>query len=132
MTALSSLGSSTLHITANSLCGGSSNTLGAELGMSHWLNDGPSNSGENLFLFYGFFYDFSYSFFIWPSFYHLHILTVKTEIKSPPSAVESSALPIAPSHLDSALFCTNTVNLDATQSSNAYDHKQEYYNYYNR
>ena len=46
--------------------------------------------------------------------------------------VEASALPLAPTHLDSAFLCTNTVNLDATQSSNAYDHKQEYYNYYNR
>jgi hypothetical protein len=47
LTALSSLGSSTaLHLT-NSLCGGSSNSLSAaELGMSHWLTDGGSNSGE--------------------------------------------------------------------------------------
>ncbi|KAL7030597.1 hypothetical protein ACKWTF_006722 [Chironomus riparius] len=100
LTALSSLGSSALHLTTNSLCGGSSNSLGSELGMSHWLSDGPSNS-------------------------------VKTEIKSPTSLVEASALPLAPTHLDSAFLCTNTVNLDATQSSNAYDHKQEYYNYYN-
>lgn len=45
LTALSSLGSSSLHLT-NSLCGGSSNSLSAsELGMSHWLADGGSNSG---------------------------------------------------------------------------------------
>lgn len=46
LTALSSLGSSTLHL-GNSLCGGTANTLSAtELGMSHWLTDGGSNSGE--------------------------------------------------------------------------------------
>lgn len=45
LTALSSLGSSTLQL-SNSLCGGSSNSMSAsELGMSHWLNDG-SSSGE--------------------------------------------------------------------------------------
>jgi len=45
LTALSSLGSSTLHL-PNTLCGGSSNSLSAtELGMSHWLADGGSNSG---------------------------------------------------------------------------------------
>lgn len=46
--------------------------------------------------------------------------------------VDASGLPLGTSHLDTALFCTNPVGLDATQSSNAYDHKQEYYNYYNR
>ena len=46
LTALSSLGSSSLHLT-NSLCGGSSNSLSAsELGMSHWLADGGSSSGK--------------------------------------------------------------------------------------
>ncbi|KAG5685111.1 hypothetical protein PVAND_014308 [Polypedilum vanderplanki] len=101
LTALSSLGSSTLHLPTNSLCSGNSNSLSAELGMSHWLNDTPSNS-------------------------------VKSEIKSPTAIVESTQLPLAPSHLDSALFCAaNTVNLDASQSSNTYDHKSDYYNYYN-
>jgi hypothetical protein len=43
---LTALSSTTLHLT-NSLCGGSSNSLtAAELGMSHWLTDGGSNSGE--------------------------------------------------------------------------------------
>jgi hypothetical protein len=58
--------------------------------------------------------------------------SVKTEIKSPPTIIDANSLPIAPSHLDSSIFCSTPVNLDATQSSNAYDHKQEYYNYYNR
>jgi hypothetical protein len=58
---------------------------------------------------------------------------VKTELKSPAAIVDSNGLPLGPSHLDSTLFCTTPVaNLDATQSSNAYDHKQDYYNYYNR
>ncbi|CRK87447.1 CLUMA_CG001248, isoform A [Clunio marinus] len=100
LTALSSLGSSTLHLT-NSLCGGSSNSLtAAELGMSHWLTDGGSNS-------------------------------VKTEIKSPPTIVDANSIPLGASHLDSTIFCSTPVNLDSTQSSNAYDHKQDYYNYYN-
>jgi hypothetical protein len=47
LTALSSLGSSSIHLAANSLCGGSSNTLAPELGMSHWLtNDATTSSGE--------------------------------------------------------------------------------------
>lgn len=46
LTALSSLGSSTLHLT-NTLGGSGSNSIAAsELGMSHWLADGGSNSGE--------------------------------------------------------------------------------------
>lgn len=58
---------------------------------------------------------------------------VKTELKSPAAIVDANGLPLGPSHLDSTLFCTTPVaNLDATQSSNAYDHKQDYYNYYNR
>jgi hypothetical protein len=122
LTALSSLGGSTLHLTANSLCGGNSNSLGAELGMSHWLSEGPSNSGRKFL-----------SFSMRPRLSSLFLLNaVKSEIKSPTALVESNSLPLAPSHLDSALFCANTVNLDASQSSNAYDHKQDYYNYYNR
>jgi hypothetical protein len=59
--------------------------------------------------------------------------TVKAEIKSPAAIVDANGLPLGPSHLDSSLFCSTPVNLDATQSSNAYaDHKQDYYNYYNR
>lgn len=47
LTALSSLGSSSLHLTANSLCGGSSNTaLAPELGMSHWLSNDAVTSGS--------------------------------------------------------------------------------------
>jgi len=53
LTALSSLGSSALHLTTNSLCGGSSNSLGSELVMSNWLSDGPSNSGKLLNAFFG-------------------------------------------------------------------------------
>lgn len=46
---LTALSSTTLHLT-NSLCGGSSNSLtAAELGMSHWLTDGGSNSGKTYF-----------------------------------------------------------------------------------
>jgi hypothetical protein len=56
---------------------------------------------------------------------------VKSELKSP-AAINESGLPIAPSHLETSLFCTNSVNLDATQSSNAYDHKQDYNSYYYR
>lgn len=50
LTALSSLGaSSTLHLTNTTALGGGagSNSIAAsELGMSHWLADGGSNSGE--------------------------------------------------------------------------------------
>lgn len=56
--------------------------------------------------------------------------TVKSEIKSPATIVDTNGLSLASSHLDSTLFCGTPVNLDATQSSNAYDHKQDYYNYY--
>lgn len=46
LTALSSIGSSALHLT-NPICGGNSSSLSsAELGMSHWLADGGSNSGK--------------------------------------------------------------------------------------
>lgn len=60
--------------------------------------------------------------------------TVKTELKSPATIVDANGLPLGPSHLDSTIFGPVTpVNLDATQSSNAYDQKQEYYNnYYNK
>jgi hypothetical protein len=48
LTALSTLGASSLHL--NSLTSGGSNTLTAseQLGMSHWLTDGGSNSGKIL------------------------------------------------------------------------------------
>lgn len=66
-------------------------------------------------------------------FFAFSIHSVKTELKSPAAIVDANGLPLGPSHLDSTLFCTTPVaNLDATQSSNAYDHKQDYYNYYNR
>lgn len=124
LSALSNVGSSSLHL-SNSLCGGSSNSIGvSELGMSHWLTDGGSNSGmidANKTLN-------ELNANVSP----LSLSTVKAEIKSPAAIIESNNLPLAPSHLDSALFCTNAINLDATQSSNAYDHKQDYYNYYNR
>lgn len=120
LTALSSLGSSTLHL-SNSLCGGSSNSLtAAELGMSQWLSDGGSNSGETRDTCSGNIKS------------HTCFFTVKTELKSPATIVDANGLPLSSSHLDSTLFCSTPVNLDATQSSNNYDHKQDYYNYYNR
>ena len=59
---------------------------------------------------------------------------VKTELKSPAGTLlDTHNLPLAPSHLDSTIFCANAINLEASQSSNTYsDHKQDYYNYYNR
>lgn len=44
LTALSSIGSSALHLT-NPICGNSNSLTTGELGMSHWL-DGGSNSGK--------------------------------------------------------------------------------------
>ncbi|XP_058059890.1 developmental protein eyes absent [Anopheles bellator] len=98
---------------------GATSTLGGstELGMSHWLNDG----------------------------------TVKSELRSPgldaTLAAATSNLPLGSSaaHLDgSGLFCANpgsaaaaATALDALQggvgssASNVYDHKSDYYNYYN-
>uniref|UniRef100_A0A182ILL2 Eyes absent homolog n=1 Tax=Anopheles atroparvus TaxID=41427 RepID=A0A182ILL2_ANOAO len=99
---------------------GGTATLGSsELGMSHWLSDG----------------------------------TVKSELRSPGldaslAATQASNLPLGATaaHLDgSGLFCGNpgataaaaVATLDALQSStvaasaNVYDHKSDYYNYYN-
>ena len=57
--------------------------------------------------------------------------TVKAEIKSPAAIVDTNGLPLGgTSHLDSALFCSTPASLDATQSSNTYDHNKDYYNYY--
>ena len=56
--------------------------------------------------------------------------TVKAEIKSPATIVDVNGLSLGSSHLDSTLFCSTPVNLDSSQSSNTYDHKQDYYNYY--
>uniref|UniRef100_A0A182M070 Eyes absent homolog n=1 Tax=Anopheles culicifacies TaxID=139723 RepID=A0A182M070_9DIPT len=85
----------------------------AELGMSHWLSDG----------------------------------TVKSELRSPGLdanlAATATNLPLGSTtaHLDgTGLFCANpgstAATLDALQSqtaaaSNVYDHKSDYYNYYN-
>ncbi|XP_058120204.1 developmental protein eyes absent [Anopheles ziemanni] len=102
--------------------GATTATLGtSELGMSHWLSDG----------------------------------TVKSELRSPGldgslAATQTTNLPLgataAHAHLDgSGLFCANpgataaaaVATLDALQSStvaasaNVYDHKSDYYNYYN-
>lgn len=123
---LTALSSTTLHLT-NSLCGGSSNSLSAaELGMSHWLTDGGSNSGEFHMCAESQTIKITHVFCV-------SLSIVKTELKSPAAIVDVNGLPLGPSHLDSTLFCTTPVaNLDATQSSNAYDHKQDYYNYYNR
>jgi hypothetical protein len=50
LTALSTLGASTLHL--NSLAsGGTSSLTAADLGMSHWLTDGGSNSGKVSFFY---------------------------------------------------------------------------------
>lgn len=78
-----------------------STSLVPELGMSHWINEG----------------------------------TVKSETRSPGldgSGVVSnlSSSSVTAPHLDSNLFCTNP-SLDAAQGSNSYDHKSDYYNYYN-
>lgn len=79
----------------------------SELGMSHWISEG----------------------------------TVKSEIRSPgldiggivgsSSVLQSSVA--STSHLDtSSLFGTNpSLTLDTVQGTNAYEHKQDYYNYYN-
>lgn len=51
-----------------------------------------------------------------------------------PSLDSAPTATLASSHLDPSLFCPSgtTTTLDALQnSSNSYEHKQEYYNYYN-
>ncbi|XP_035911117.1 developmental protein eyes absent isoform X1 [Anopheles stephensi] len=124
----SSAGSSTagglvdgLSTLATGGTGSSGSTVGllttggsAELGMSHWLSDG----------------------------------TVKSELRSPGLdanlAATATNLPLGSTttaHLDgTGLFCANpgttAATLDALQSqsaaaSNVYDHKSDYYNYYN-
>lgn len=146
LTALSSIGSSALHLT-NPICGGNSNSLtSAELGMSHWL-DGGSNSGKknSTSFIHTVNKDSNHlnQLFLATRLFFLQTLptlklsinnsqslssAVKAEIKSPATIVDANGLPLGSSHLDSTLFCST--NLDATQGSNAYDHKQEYYNYY--
>lgn len=50
LTALSSIGSSSLHQSNSTGGGGSSGSLGTpDLGMSHWLSDSSSNAGEFVF-----------------------------------------------------------------------------------
>lgn len=57
---------------------------------------------------------------------------VKSETRSPTLDGTSATL-ASNSHLDAALFCANTsIGLDNhLQGSNSFEHKQEYYNYYN-
>ncbi|GAB0100910.1 Eyes absent homolog [Sergentomyia squamirostris] len=73
----------------------------SSIGMSHWLSEGA----------------------------------VKSEARSPSiDSAPSASLTTATSHLDTSLFCPggSTATLDALQNStNSYEHKQEYYNYYN-
>jgi hypothetical protein len=60
--------------------------------------------------------------------------SVKSEHRSPgiDATTGSTNLGgIGSSHLDTTIFCTNP-SIDTLQNSNAYDHKQDYYNYYNR
>ncbi|KFB39188.1 AGAP008726-PA-like protein [Anopheles sinensis] len=120
---LSALGTSGPTVGLGQVTSGATTaTLGSsELGMSHWLSDG----------------------------------TVKSELRSPGldgslAATQTTNLPLgataAHAHLDgSGLFCANpgataaaaVATLDALQSStvaasaNVYDHKSDYYNYYN-
>lgn len=124
LTALSSLGSSsTLHLTNTTALGvsgtGSNSIAASELGMSHWLADGGSNSGEIFFVVDIIEFCLNYLF--------IHS-TVKTEIKSPAAIIETNCLPISTAHLDSSLFCSTSGNLEVAQGSNSYD--KDYYNYY--
>ncbi|XP_055710648.1 developmental protein eyes absent isoform X1 [Phlebotomus papatasi] len=60
--------------------------------------------------------------------------TVKSEARSPGIDSAPTASLAASSHLDTSLFCPggSTATLDALQNStNSYEHKQDYYNYYN-
>lgn len=83
-----------------------SNLSHSDLGMSHWLNE-PAAS-------------------------------VKSETRSPTldtnlgNSIIGTGLSNS-SHLDSSsLFCANSSSgLDTLQSSNSFEHKQDYYNYYN-
>ncbi|KAG4071870.1 hypothetical protein HA402_006031 [Bradysia odoriphaga] len=57
---------------------------------------------------------------------------VKSENRSPTLDVATVGSLSNSSHLDSALFCSNpTTGLESLQNSNSFDHKQDYYNYYN-
>lgn len=60
--------------------------------------------------------------------------TVKSETRSPgldgSGVVSNLSSSVTSTHLDSNLFCSNP-SLDAAQGSNSYDHKSDYYNYYN-
>ncbi len=57
---------------------------------------------------------------------------VKSENRSPTLDVAPVGSLSNSSHLDSALFCSNpATGLESLQSSNSFEHKQDYYNYYN-
>lgn len=69
---------------------------------------------------------------------HTASTSVKSETRSPTldvtgmSSMMATGLNSSGSHLDSAsLFCSNASGIEALQSSNPFDQKQDYYNYYN-